>query len=113
MFKRSHLAQRERTERRAGSGNSDSLQSKRITKDGTIMPNNYDVGLHGRAWEPPEAFVRHRELPQKVEMVRGKLFWSDEDRLLVLAALLEQMGAETAVRIGEPEIWRSAIRGLT
>ena len=76
------------------------------------MPGKYDVGLEGRSWGHEEAFVRHRELPQKVEMVRGKLFWSDEERLLVLAALLEQMGASAAIRIGDPNVWRSAIESL-
>ena len=76
------------------------------------MQDKYDVGLEGKAWAPDKALVRHDELPQKIEMIRGRLFWSDEERLLVLAALLEQMGASAAVRIGNPEVWRAAIRGL-
>lgn len=76
------------------------------------MPDRYDVRLEGKAWAPNEASLRHDELPQKVEIIRGKLFWSDEERLLMLAALLEQMGASAAVRIGNPDIWRAAIREL-
>lgn len=76
------------------------------------MLEKYDVGLEGRPWPPGEAFLRHRELPQKLEMIRGRLFWSDEERRLVLAALLEQMGAAEAVRIGSPDVWRAAVSEL-
>jgi hypothetical protein len=30
----------------------------------------------------------------------------------VLALLLENVGADAAVRLGDPEIWRGAVRGL-
>jgi hypothetical protein len=43
---------------------------------------------------------------------RGKLFWSDEDRLTVLALLLENVGVDKAVRIGDPDVWREAVATL-
>lgn len=76
------------------------------------MPAKYEITLEGRAWGPDEALARHDELPQKIEMVRGKLFLSDAERIVVMAALLEQMGAAAAVRIGDPDVWRSAVREL-
>lgn len=48
----------------------------------------------------------------KVEMTRGKLFNSDEDRLHVLALLLESVGIDAAVRLGPPELWRAAVAEL-
>ena len=45
-------------------------------------------------------------------MVRGKLFWSEEERLTLLALLLENVGADKAVRLGEPAIWREAVDAL-
>ncbi len=76
------------------------------------MHRKFHVGLEGRAWEPDEAHFRHDELPQKIEMIRGKIFWSDDERVLMPAALLEQMGATAAVHIGDADVWRAAVREL-
>ena len=51
-------------------------------------------------------------LPEKIEASDGKLFFNDEDRLMFLAALLEHLGLEKAVRLGNPELWRQAIAAL-
>jgi hypothetical protein len=45
-------------------------------------------------------------------MADGKLFWSDEDRENLLGLLLEQVGADKAVRFGNPEVWRAAVAKL-
>jgi hypothetical protein len=48
----------------------------------------------------------------KLEMTRGKLFNCDEDRLHVLALLLESVGIDAAVRLGPPDLWRAAVAEL-
>ncbi len=45
-------------------------------------------------------------------MDRGKLFWSERDRRVLLALLLENVGADAAVRLGDPHVWRAAVAGL-
>ena len=70
-----------------------------------------DVRLEGRAWGE-EGLSRYYMVPEKTEMVEGKLFWSEEDRLTMLALLLENVGTAQAVRIGDPEVWRQAIANL-
>jgi hypothetical protein len=45
-------------------------------------------------------------------MVDGKLFWNAEQRLTMLALLLENVGAAAAVRLGSPDVWRRAIAEL-
>jgi hypothetical protein len=50
--------------------------------------------------------------PEQIELIDGKLFWSDEDRLTMLALLLENVGTDVAVRLGHPEVWRAAVAGL-
>ena len=45
-------------------------------------------------------------------MIEGKLFWSDEERLTMLALLLENVGAAQAVRIGDSDVWRAAVATL-
>ena len=81
--------------------------------DGPPPPEEiaWDVRLDGRAWEA-EAFDRFCLLPEKTEMIDGKLFWSEEDRVRVLGLLLENVGAARAVRLGDPEVWRRAIEAL-
>jgi hypothetical protein len=45
-------------------------------------------------------------------MTDGKLFNSDEDRLHVLALLLESVGIDAAVRLGPPHLWREAVNEI-
>jgi hypothetical protein len=56
--------------------------------------------------------ARYQLTPEKIEMVKGRLFWSDEDRLTMLGLLLENIGADAAVRLGDPAVWKAAVAEL-
>jgi hypothetical protein len=56
--------------------------------------------------------ARYQRTPEKIEMVKGRLFWSDEDRLTMLGLLLENVGADAAVRLGDPAVWKAAVAEL-
>ena len=56
--------------------------------------------------------ARYELTPEKFEMNRGMLFWDDAERLTLLALLLENVGVDRAVRLGDPEVWRAAVRDL-
>ena len=72
----------------------------------------WDIHRDGRAWGG-EAMSRYQMTPEKTEMIGGKLFGTEEERLTMLALLLENVGADQAVRLGNPSIWRAAVAGLT
>lgn len=72
----------------------------------------WDIRREGRSWADGEALQRFELTPEKFEMVDGRLFWSDDERLTLLALLLENVGADAAVRLGNPEMWRAAVAGL-
>lgn len=72
----------------------------------------WDIRNEGRAWEEGEAMDRYFLTPEKFEMVGGKLLWSDEDRETLLGLLLENVGADRAVRFGDPDVWRAAVAKL-
>lgn len=55
---------------------------------------------------------RYELTPERFEMDRGKLFWDDTQRLTLLALLLENVGVDQAVRLGDPAVWRAAVRDL-
>jgi hypothetical protein len=55
---------------------------------------------------------RYALTPEKLEMIRGKLLWSDEERVNLLGLLLENVGADRAVRLGDPQVWRDAVAAL-
>jgi hypothetical protein len=77
------------------------------------MPKTeWKIGNAGRAWVGDEARHRHRLTPEKLEMVGGKLLWTDEDRETLLGLLLENVGADSAVRLGDPAVWRAAVAKL-
>ena len=73
---------------------------------------NWEIGRKGRAWRGGEAMARYELTPEKIEMVDGKLFNDDDERLRMLAMLLENMGTDTAVQLGGPEVWREAVARL-
>ncbi len=51
----------------------------------------------------------HLNMPEKFEAIEGKLFWSDEQRLHVLAMLLEAVGLRRALALCPPEAIRAAL----
>ncbi len=73
----------------------------------------WDIHREGRAWTTDEFNVRANRLVElKFEISRGRLFWSEETRRMVLAMLLENVGMDEAVRMGDPARWKEAIDGL-
>lgn len=72
----------------------------------------WDIRREGRAWHAEEAMARYQLTPEKIEMVKGRLFWSDEDRLTMLGLLLENVGADAAVRLGNSDVWKAAVEAL-
>ena len=73
---------------------------------------DWDIRWEGRAWAGGEALQRLELTPEKFEMNRRRLFWDDEERLLLLGLLLENVGVDAAVRLGDPDVWRAAVAEL-
>ncbi len=70
------------------------------------------IGRTGRRWVGNELRARVDLLPEKFEVIDGELLWSDEERLAMLGVILEQVGADQAVRLGDPAVWRAAVASL-
>lgn len=74
-----------------------------------MKDSDWDIRRDGRAWNAGEARQRYDLTPEKFEMVDGKLLWDDEERIKLLGLLLENVGADRAVRLGNVEVWRAAL----
>ena len=72
----------------------------------------WNIGRTGRRWVGNELRVRVDLLPEKFEVIDGELLWSDEERLAMLGVILEQVGADQAVRLGDPAVWRAAVASI-
>ena len=59
----------------------------------------WDIQRDGRAWGD-EAISRYQMTPERTEMVGGRLYGTEDERLTMLALLLEDVGADKAVRLG-------------
>ncbi|KYC43158.1 hypothetical protein WA1_13750 [Scytonema hofmannii PCC 7110] len=77
-----------------------------------MLDLNWNISNEGRAWSGEEARSRYELAPEKIEMIQGKLFWTDEERITMLALLLENVGADRAVQLGNSEVWRNAVAKL-
>ena len=70
----------------------------------------FNIQRQGRKWNRTEVEKKYRNLcPEKIELIKGRLFWTDEQRLNMLALLLENVGMDAAVRLGDPGLWKQAI----
>ena len=70
----------------------------------------WDIRREGRRWRPGELRERYEALPEmKFEIIDGQLPWDDEAKLVLLGILLESVGLDRAVRLGDPRVWREAI----
>ena len=80
------------------------------------MPEPYSIDWNikrkGRHWRR-EAMRRWELTPEKIEMVDGQLFDRKEQRLLMIGMLLENVGLDAPVKLGDPKVWREAIAGLS
>lgn len=72
----------------------------------------WDIRREGRAWQGDEAWARWQLTPEKFEMWEGKAFFDENARRLLLGLLLENVGADVAVRLGDPSVWRQAVADL-
>jgi hypothetical protein len=91
---------------------SDGPQTKAEVRQMQSTTPTWDIRNEGRAWGKGEAWERYILKPEKIELVRGKLLSRDEDRELLLGLLLENVGADRAVQLGDSEVWRSAVAKL-
>jgi hypothetical protein len=74
------------------------------------MDIRWDIRRKGRSWTADEFRSRVDLRPEKLEVWKGKLLWSDEERLALLGLLLENVGADEAVKLGDPRVWADAVR---
>jgi hypothetical protein len=72
----------------------------------------WDIRREGRSWSGEEWDARRELTPEKIELRRGRLFWREEDRLAMVALLIENLGVVQVVRLGDPQVWREVIAAL-
>lgn len=72
----------------------------------------WDIRREGHRWNAREAGERYDLTPEKIEMIDGRLFWDEEQRLVMLGLLLENVGIDAAMRLGDPAMWREAVAQL-
>jgi hypothetical protein len=70
--------------------------------------NEWDIRREGREWSEEEFDRRIYQAPEKIEFVGG-IFASEEERMTVLAMLLENLGIDKVVRLGNPADWHAAV----
>ena len=72
---------------------------------------DWDIRREGREWTRQEWEKRLNQTPEKIEFAGG-IFNDDDERLRVLAMLLENLGIDRAIRLGNPADWKAAIAEL-
>ncbi|MGB9180900.1 MAG: hypothetical protein WCB68_16835 [Pyrinomonadaceae bacterium] len=88
------------------------MMSNAGTEEGEgFDPKEWNIRREGRQWRGEEFEKRIYQAPGKIEFAGG-IFVNEEQRLTVLAMLLENLGIDKAVRLGNPADWKAAIKEL-
>ena len=74
-------------------------------------PKEWEIHREGRQWKGEEFDKRIYQAPEKIEFVGG-IFTNEDERLTVLAMLLENLGIDQVVRLGNPVDWKAAVAEL-
>jgi hypothetical protein len=74
-------------------------------------PREWDIRREGQVWSGDRFDKRIYQAPEKIEFVGG-IFINETQRLTVLAMLLENLGLDKAVRLGNPQDWKAAVAEL-
>jgi hypothetical protein len=74
-------------------------------------PAEWKIEREGRVWSHEEFERRIYQAPEKIEYTGG-IFTYEDDRLTVLAMLLENLGIDKAVQLGNLQDWKAAIAEL-
>ena len=75
-------------------------------------PGRFNIGLDGHLWNVDRYYELDDVLPEKMELLEGKLFHGERQRLGMLAAMLEQVGLEKAVTLAPKALWLEALEKL-
>lgn len=73
--------------------------------------DEWDIRREGHTWTREESDRRIYQAPEKIEFVGG-IFSSEEERMTVMAMLLENLGIDKAIRLGDPADWKVAVAEL-
>ncbi len=76
------------------------------------LEQDWDIRREGHAWQGDEVWRKYYRAPEKIELVGGMVFGTAEMRLAMLGLLLENLGADVAVRFGDPRVWREVVAAL-
>ena len=71
-------------------------------------PREWNIRRESRVWNHDEFERRIYQAPEKIEYTGG-IFTYEDERLTVLAMLLENLGIDKVVRLGNLQDWKSAI----
>jgi len=74
-------------------------------------PAEWKIEREGRAWKGEEFDKRIYQAPEKIEYVGG-IFIDERQRFTVLAMLLENLGIDKAIQLGNLDEWKAAIAEL-
>lgn len=74
-------------------------------------PKDWHIRREGQVWLGEKFKDRIYQAPEKIEF-DGGIFINEEQRLTVLAMLLENLGIDKAVRLGDPADWKAAVAEL-
>jgi hypothetical protein len=86
----------------------DRLDIRPQSRDQPMLQDDWDMRREGRRWTRDEFDRRLDQTPEKIEFVDA-IFTSERERLKVLPMLLENLGIDKAITLGNLEDWKAAI----
>ena len=77
-----------------------------------VQAITFEIGREGRSWRSDKFEKAYFAMPEKLENIDGKVYWSDEQLFKVLRALLGNVGIDRALRLCDSRLWVPAFQAL-
>jgi hypothetical protein len=89
---------------------SDFVEKHGVPSPELLASQSWNIQRKGSAWPVGNVLERDGRIPAgaRIEIHYGKLLFNDDDRMTLLALLLENVGIDNAVTLGNPEDWLDA-----
>jgi hypothetical protein len=70
---------------------------------------NWNIKRKGRKISVAELEEKLADGPEKMELIDGKLYWAENERMTMLGLLIENFGIDKALKFGDLKLWKEAI----
>lgn len=89
----------------------DLIEKFESVNSGDSAPHLWNIQRCGYSWSGETLSTRNDQIPSaaRIEIHNGRLLYDDDERMTLLALLLENLGIDNAIKLGDLKNWFDAV----